>query len=337
MRALRYTSRMTDKIPAHSDPVIAYAQQVLEIEANALLEISWRLDDTFRRACDLMLACKGRIVVSGMGKSGHIARKISSTLSSTGSPSFFVHPAEASHGDLGMVTSEDVVIAISYSGESTELNLIIPTLKRERTKLIAITGNKHSTLSSLADITIECRVYHEACPLGLAPTSSTTAALALGDALAISLLRAKGFTEQDFAKSHPCGSLGRKLLTRVSHIMRHDDEFPQVAPDTSIQNAIIEITSKKLGMTAVMENEKLVGIITDGDLRRAFQRKNSLENLLAQEIMTPQPKTINENALAAEAMQIMEEHSVNQLVVIDQSETPIGVIGMHDLLRAKIL
>jgi arabinose-5-phosphate isomerase len=180
-------------------------------------------------------------------------------------------------------------------------------------------------------------VSHEACPLGLAPTSSTTAALALGDALAISLLRAKGFTEQDFAKSHPGGSLGRKLLTRVSHIMRHDDEFPQVAPDTSIQNAIIEITSKKLGMTAVMENEKLVGIITDGDLRRAFQRKNSLENLLAQEIMTPQPKTINENALAAEALQIMEEHSVNQLVVIDQSETPIGVIGMHDLLRAKIL
>ncbi|MDA0237911.1 MAG: KpsF/GutQ family sugar-phosphate isomerase [Proteobacteria bacterium] len=328
---------MTDKTTEHSDPVIAYAQQVLEIEANAILEISEHLDESFRRACDLMLACKGRIVVSGIGKSGHIARKISSTLSSTGSPSFFVHPAEASHGDLGMVTSEDVFIAISYSGESAELNLIVPALKRESTKLIAITGNKNSTLSRLADITIECRVSHEACPLGLAPTSTTTAILALGDALAIALLRAKGFTERDFAKSHPGGTLGRKLLTRVNDIMRHGDEFPQVTPDTSIQNTIMEITSKKLGMTAVMSNRKLVGVITDGDLRRIFQIKNSLDNIVAREMMTPHPKTINENALAAEALQIMEEHSVNQLVVTDQLETPIGVLGMHDLLRAKIL
>ena len=334
---MRYTTLMTDKAKTHSDPVIAYAQQVLAIEANALLEISEHLDESFSRACDLMLTCKGRLVVSGIGKSGHIARKISSTLSSTGSPSFFVHPAEASHGDLGMVTSEDVVIAISYSGESVELNLIVPTLKRENTKLIAITGNKNSTLSHLADITLECRVSHEACPLGLAPTSSTTATLALGDALAIALLRAKGFTEQDFAKSHPGGSLGRKLLTRVSDIMHRGDEFPQVGRDTSIQNTIMEITSKKLGMTSVMSAGKLVGIVTDGDLRRVFHSKRSMENLVAEEIMTSQPKTINENALADEALQIMEKNSVNQLLVMDESKTPIGVLGMHDLLKAKIL
>ena len=276
-------------------------------------------------------------MVSGIGKSGHIGRKISSTLSSTGSPSFFVHPAEASHGDLGMIAKEDVVIAISYSGESAELNLITPTLKRQNVLIVAITGNKKSTLAKLADVTLHCSISKEACPLGLAPTSSTTATLALGDALAIALLRAKGFTEHDFAKSHPGGSLGRSLLTRVSDIMRSGDEFPQVTSQTGIQDAIIEITSKKMGITAVMENNGLVGIITDGDLRRAFQKSHSLDNLVAKEIMTASPKTITDQALAAEAVQLMEKYNINQLIVLDREKHPTGVVGMHDLLRAKIL
>ena len=317
--------------------MIDHARQVLEIEAKSLMEISGNLDESFTQACEMLLACKGRIVVSGIGKSGHIGRKISSTLSSTGSPSFFVHPAEASHGDLGMVTNEDIVIAISYSGESSELSLITPVLKRESTKVIAITGNKNSTLADLADITLECRVSHEACPLGLAPTSSTTATLALGDALAIALLRAKGFTETDFARSHPGGSLGRRLLTRVSDLMKTGDEFPKVTPDANIQKAIVEITSKKLGMTAVMDNEKLLGIITDGDLRRVFQKTKSLENILARDVMSLQPRTIQHNALAAEALQVMENSSVNQLIVTNELGEPFGALGMHDLLKAKIL
>ena len=317
--------------------MIDHARQVLEIEAKSLMEISGNLDESFTQACEMLLACKGRIVVSGIGKSGHIGRKISSTLSSTGSPSFFVHPAEASHGDLGMITNEDIVIAISYSGESSELSLITPVLKRESTKVIAITGDKNSTLADLADLTLECRVSHEACPLGLAPTSSTTATLALGDALAIALLRAKGFTETDFARSHPGGSLGRRLLTRVSDLMKTGDEFPKVTPDANIQEAIVEITSKKLGMTVVMDNEKLLGVITDGDLRRVFQKTKSLENILARDVMSPQPRTIQHNALAAEALQVMENSSVNQLIVTNESGKPCGALGMHALLKAKIL
>jgi len=328
---------MKNKLSKNLGQMIDHARQVLEIEAKSLMEISGNLDESFTQACEMLLACKGRIVVSGIGKSGHIGRKISSTLSSTGSPSFFVHPAEASHGDLGMVTNEDIVIAISYSGESSELSLITPVLKRESTKVIAITGNKNSTLADLADITLECRVSHEACPLGLAPTSSTTATLALGDALAIALLRAKGFTETDFARSHPGGSLGRRLLTRVSDLMKTGDEFPKVTPDANIQEAIVEITSKKLGMTVVMDNEKLLGVITDGDLRRVFQKTKSLENILARDVMSPQPRTIQHNALAAEALQVMENSSVNQLIVTNESGKPCGALGMHDLLKAKIL
>ena len=328
---------MNNKLSKNLGRMIDHARQVLDIEAKSLMEISGNLDESFTKACEMLLACKGRIVVSGIGKSGHIGRKISSTLSSTGSPSFFVHPAEASHGDLGMVTNEDIVIAISYSGESSELSLITPVLKRESTKVIAITGNKNSTLADLADLTLECRVSHEACPLGLAPTSSTTATLALGDALAIALLRAKGFTETDFARSHPGGSLGRRLLTRVSDLMKTGDEFPKVTPDANIQKAIVEITSKKLGMTAVMDNEKLLGIITDGDLRRVFQKTKSLENILARDVMSLQPRTIQHNALAAEALQVMENSSVNQLIVTNELGEPFGALGMHDLLKAKIL
>ena len=328
---------MNNKLSKNLGQMIDHARQVLEIEAKSLMEISGNLDESFTKACEMLLACKGRIVVSGIGKSGHIGRKISSTLSSTGSPSFFVHPAEASHGDLGMVTNEDIVIAISYSGESSELSLITPVLKRESTKVIAITGNKNSTLADLADLTLECRVSHEACPLGLAPTSSTTATLALGDALAIALLRAKGFTETDFARSHPGGSLGRRLLTRVSDLMKIGDEFPKITPDANIQEAIVEITSKKLGMTAVMDNEKLLGIITDGDLRRVFQKTKSLENMLARDVMSLQPRTIQHNALAAEALQVMENSSVNQLIVTNELGEPFGALGMHDLLKAKIL
>ena len=328
---------MNNKLSKNLGRMIDHARQVLDIEAKSLMEISGNLDESFTKACEMLLACKGRIVVSGIGKSGHIGRKISSTLSSTGSPSFFVHPAEASHGDLGMVTNEDIVIAISYSGESSELSLITPVLKRESTKVIAITGNKNSTLADLADLTLECRVSHEACPLGLAPTSSTTATLALGDALAIALLRAKGFTETDFARSHPGGSLGRRLLTRVSDLMKTGDEFPKITPDANIQEAIVEITSKKLGMTAVIDNEKLVGIITDGDLRRVFQKTKSLENILARDVMSLQPRTIQHNALAAEALQVMENSSVNQLIVTNELGEPFGALGMHDLLKAKIL
>ena len=328
---------MNNKLSKNLGRMIDHARQVLDIEAKSLMEISGNLDESFTKACEMLLACKGRIVVSGIGKSGHIGRKISSTLSSTGSPSFFVHPAEASHGDLGMVTNEDIVIAISYSGESSELSLITPVLKRESTKVIAITGNKNSTLADLADLTLECRVSHEACPLGLAPTSSTTATLALGDALAIALLRAKGFTETDFARSHPGGSLGRRLLTRVSDLMKIGDEFPKITPDANIQEAIVEITSKKLGMTAVMDNEKLLGIITDGDLRRVFQKTKSLKNILARDVMSLQPRTIQHNALAAEALQVMENSSVNQLIVTNELGEPFGALGMHDLLKAKIL
>jgi len=328
---------MNNKLSKNLGQMIDHARQVLEIEAKSLMEISGNLDESFTKACEMLLACKGRIVVSGIGKSGHIGRKISSTLSSTGSPSFFVHPAEASHGDLGMVTNEDIVIAISYSGESSELSLITPVLKRESTKVIAITGNKNSTLADLADLTLECRVSHEACPLELAPTSSTTATLALGDALAIALLRAKGFTETDFARSHPGGSLGRRLLTRVSDLMKIGDEFPKITPDANILEAIVEITSKKLGMTAVMDNEKLLGIITDGDLRRVFQKTKSLENILARDVMSLQPRTIQHNALAAEALQVMENSSVNQLIVTNELGEPFGALGMHDLLKAKIL
>ena len=328
---------MTENSLDQTNRFIDYAREVLAIEAGALAEISAQLDSSFGKACNLLLNCRGRIVVSGIGKSGHIGRKISSTLSSTGSPSFFVHPAEASHGDLGMIAKEDVVIAISYSGESAELNLITPALKRQNVLIVAITGNKNSTLAKLADVTLHCPISKEACPLGLAPTSSTTATLALGDALAIALLRAKGFTEHDFAKSHPGGSLGRSLLTRVSDIMRSGDEFPQVTSQTGIQDAIIEITSKKMGITAVMENNGLVGIITDGDLRRAFQKSRSLDNLVAKEIMTASPKTITDQALAAEAVQLMEKYNINQLIVLDREKHPTGVVGMHDLLRAKIL
>jgi len=328
---------MNNKLSKNLGQTIDHARQVLEIEAKSLMEISGNLDESFTQACEMLLACKGRIVVSGIGKSGHIGRKISSTLSSTGSPSFFVHPAEASHGDLGMVTNEDIVIAISYSGESSELSLITPVLKRESTKVIAITGNKNSTLADLADLTLECRVSHEACPLGLAPTSSTTATLALGDALAIALLRAKGFTETDFARSHPGGTLGRRLLTRVSDLMKIGDEFPKITPYANIQEVIVEITSKKLGMTAVMDSGKLVGIITDGDLRRVFQKTKSLENILARDVMSVKPRTIQHNALAAEALQVMENSSVNQLIVTNELGKPFGALGMHDLLKAKIL
>lgn len=310
---------------------------MLEIEAKSLIELSQHLDESFTEACKMLLNCSGRIVVSGMGKSGHIGRKISSTLSSTGSPSFFIHPAEASHGDLGMVTKKDIVIAISYSGESPELNLIAPTLKRDNIKVIAITGNKNSTLSSLADLTLECQVSQEACPLGLAPTSSTTATLALGDAIAIALLHAKGFTQDDFAKSHPGGALGKRLLTRVSDLMKTGDEFPKVQPNTGIQDAIVEMTSKKMGMTAVIDDGNLVGVITDGDLRRIFQKTKSLENLKARDMMTPRPRTIHRSALAAEALLVMEKQSVNQLMVLDESKAPCGVLGMHDLLKAKVL
>ena len=328
---------MNKRLTKKNHGFIRDAKKVLDIEAKSLIKLSDGLGESFVDACEAILACEGRVVVTGMGKSGHIGRKISATLSSTGTPSFFVHPGEASHGDLGMITKDDLVIVISYSGESQELNLIVPFLKREGIKLIAITSNQNSTLASVSNVVVLCQITEEACPLGLAPTSSTTTTLALGDALAVALLRTKGFTEADFARSHPGGALGRKLLTRISEISHSGDELPTVSSTGTLNDAIIEMTSKKLGVTCVIETEELVGIITDGDLRRVLQTEKDLSTLKTKDIMSVKPKSISEDALLAEAVKIMEQYQVNHLVTIDKNKKLSGIIGMHDLLKARVL
>ena len=332
-----YTVFMNKRLTKKNHGFIRDAKKVLDIEAKSLIKLSDGLGESFVDACEAILACEGRVVVTGMGKSGHIGRKISATLSSTGTPSFFVHPGEASHGDLGMITKDDLVIVISYSGESQELNLIVPFLKREGIKLIAITSNQNSTLASVSNVVVLCQITEEACPLGLAPTSSTTTTLALGDALAVALLRTKGFTEADFARSHPGGALGRKLLTRISEISHSGDELPTVSSTGTLNDAIIEMTSKKLGVTCVIETEELVGIITDGDLRRVLQTEKDLSTLKTKDIMSVKPKSISEDALLAEAVKIMEQYQVNHLATIDKNKKLSGIIGMHDLLKARVL
>jgi arabinose-5-phosphate isomerase len=297
-----------------------------------------RLDERFLAAVALILERRGRVVVSGIGKSGHIARKIASTLSSTGTPAYFLHPAEANHGDLGMIESGDVFIALSHSGESEELLSIIPQVKRRGAKLIAITGGGDSTLARECDVLLDAGVAQEACPHNLAPTASTTAALALGDALAVALLDARGFSADDFARSHPGGSLGRRLLTHVADVMRTGADMPAVREDATFKQAVLEMSRGRMGMTAVLGGEgEVLGIFTDGDLRRALDKVIDFEATLVRKIMTAAPRTIRPEALAVEAVQLMERHKVNQLLVVDERGRLVGALNMHDLFRAKVL
>jgi arabinose-5-phosphate isomerase len=313
-------------------------REVLNIEAAAVQALSQRLDEHFLHALNLILSCHGRVIVSGMGKSGHIARKIAATMSSTGTPAYFVHPGEASHGDLGMITSEDVIIAISYSGEGLELMAIVPTIKRQGAKLISLTGNSASSLAKVADVHLNAAVDKEACPMNLAPTASTTAALALGDALAVALLDAKGFGAQDFARSHPGGSLGRRLLTHVHDIMRSGERLPMVNVDATLGEAILEISKKGVGMTAIVDaNQHVVGIYTDGDLRRTLQKKLDFNATLVRDVMSTNPRRISPDSLAAEAVQTMEQYNISQILVVDETQKLVGALNMHDLLHAKVI
>jgi arabinose-5-phosphate isomerase len=317
------------------------AKRVLRIEAEAVSALIDRIDERFEKAVGLVLGCKGRVVVTGMGKSGLIGKKIAATLASTGTPALFLHPAEGIHGDLGMVTRGDTVIALSNSGETDEIARMLPSLKRLGISIIALTGNADSTLARNSDVVIDVGVKEEACPLGLAPTASTTAALAMGDALAVALLEKRGFREEDFACFHPGGALGKRLLLRVRDLMHTGDAIPVVTEATLIKDAIYEISSKKMGVTAVVNgNGRLVGVISDGDLRRWMERtERSGENLLtkqASDIMTVNPKVVGKDALAAEAMAIMEQNSITCLIVADSLATPEGVIHLHDLLKAGV-
>ena len=329
--------------PGSIDPspssIIASAQAVIDNEAQALLSLRGRIDATFVAACRTMLACKGRVVTTGMGKSGHIARKIAATLASTGTPSFYVHSGEASHGDLGMITEPDVVLALSNSGETEEVLTIVPVLKRQGNALIAMTGNPASTLARLSDIHLDVAVEVEACPLGLAPTTSTTAALVMGDALAVAMLEARGFTSQDFARSHPAGSLGRRLLLHIADIMHVDDEIPRVSQRASISQAVVEMSQKRLGMTAVVDDDnRLLGVFTDGDLRRAMDDPDAdLRAAPVLEVMSRQPKSINPDRLAVEAARMMEDHKISALIVVDDAQRVVGALNIHDLLRARVV
>jgi arabinose-5-phosphate isomerase len=332
-----YNSAMNKPLSA-APHALDLARQVLNIEADAVRALTQRIDDNFLRALNLILACKGRVNVSGMGKSGHIARKIAATMSSTGTPAYFVHPGEASHGDLGMVTAQDVVIALSYSGESEELLAIVPAIKRQGAHLISLTGRPKSSLALAADVHLDGSVAQEACPMGLAPTASTTAALALGDALAVALLDAKGFGEADFARSHPGGSLGRRLLTHVSDIMHTHASIPSVREDASLADAVLEISRKGLGMTAIVDAGKhLLGVYTDGDLRRTLEKKLDFSTTPVSTVMSRNPRSIGPDALAVEAVQLMEQYNINQLPVADANNKLVGALNMHDLLKAKVI
>lgn len=314
-------------------------RRVLEIETRALAALAQRLDGEFSTACRLLLACAGRVVCTGMGKSGHVARKIAATLSSTGTPAFYMHPGEAAHGDLGMVTDADVVLALSYSGESDEIMLLLPAIRRQGNRLIAMTGRPQSSLAREADVHLDVGVPAEACPLDLAPTASTTAALAMGDALAVALLEARGFTADDFARSHPAGALGRRLLLHITDVMHAGDEVPRVGADASLSEALVEMSRKRLGMTTVVDGDgRLLGLYTDGDLRRTLDDAAvDLRTTRIGEIMTRNPRTIGADALAVEAAQLMETHKINALVVLDGEGRVAGALNIHDLLRARVV
>ncbi|KAA1176446.1 KpsF/GutQ family sugar-phosphate isomerase [Marinobacter salinexigens] len=314
------------------------AIRAIHIERDAIDALTQRINDQFSKACEVIMACKGRVVVTGMGKSGHIGNKIAATLASTGTPSFFVHPGEASHGDLGMITSQDVVIAISNSGNTSEVVTILPLIKRMGAPLISMTGNADSVLAREAVANLDVSVSEEACPLGLAPTSSTTATLVMGDALAVALLEARGFSAEDFAFSHPGGSLGRRLLLKVSDIMHTGDRIPKVSEGTTLSGALLEISRKGLGMTTVIDaNGHLSGVFTDGDLRRTLDRNIDVHNTAIEQVMTRNGKTIEADHLAAEALNIMEEMKINALPVTGPSGDLVGAINMHDLLRAGVI
>ena len=320
--------------------VLELGRETLAIEADAIRALHARLgdDDNFVRAAELLYSCSGRVVVSGMGKSGHIARKIAATLASTGTPAMFVHPGEAAHGDLGMVTAKDVFIAISNSGESSELLEILPAIKRMGTQVIAMTGKPQSRLARLSEIHLNIAVDKEACPLNLAPTTSTTVTLAMGDALAVALLDVRGFREEDFALSHPGGALGRRLLTHVRDVMRTGDAIPSVGPDTLLAKALLEISQKGMGMTAIVDDERRpIGVFTDGDLRRLIERYHDFSNILIRDVMHANPRRVHPEQLAVDAVAVMEEFRINQMLVVDEEGRLVGALHIHDLTRAKVI
>jgi arabinose-5-phosphate isomerase len=346
--ALKQVSRSDRPVaPAESGPregvgsdasLCASGVAVIETEARALTSLAARVDGSFSQACRLMLGCKGRVVVTGMGKSGHVGRKISATLASAGTPSFFMHPGEASHGDLGMITPDDVVLAISNSGGTSEIITILPLIKRLGVPLITLTGDGQSRMAERADVNIDVGVEEEACPLGLAPTASTTATLAMGDALAIALLEARGFSAEDFARSHPGGRLGRRLLLHVSEIMHTGEDMPTVTLEAPISQALMEMTRTGLGTAAIVDEDlKVLGIYTDGDLRRTLDREVDVHKATISEVMTAECVTISPNMLAAEGLKIMEDREINALLVVDEDHRLVGVLIMHDLLRAGVI
>jgi arabinose-5-phosphate isomerase len=323
---------------SQSTDLIQSAQRTIRLELEAIQDLLARTNGDFVRACELILASKGRVVVVGMGKSGHVGNKIAATLASTGTTAFFVHPAEASHGDMGMITRDDVVLALSNSGSTAEIVTLLPLIKRLGITLISMTGNPESPLAKAAEVNLDARVSQEACPLNLAPTSSTTVSLVLGDALAIALLEARGFTAEDFAFSHPGGALGRRLLLKVENVMHAGDSLPRVKRGTSLRDALLEMTQKGLGMTVVTEDDgRLAGIFTDGDLRRTLDRNIDVRQTIIDDVMTAHGKTARAEMLAAEALKIMEDHKISSLVVIDDNDLPIGALNMHDLLRAGVM
>ncbi len=333
------TPRPTASDPISDATLAASGRRVFDVERGALAAVAARIDGDFSAACRLVLDCEGRVVCMGMGKSGHVARKIAATLASTGTPAFYVHPGEAGHGDLGMITDRDVVLALSYSGESDEILMVLPVLKRQGNRLIAMTGRPQSTLAREADLHLDVSVPAEACPLALAPTSSTTASLAMGDALAVALLEARGFTSEDFARSHPAGALGRRLLLHIADVMHTGDEIPRVGPDATLGDALLEMSRKRLGMTAVVDDDnRLLGLYTDGDLRRSLaDPANDVRGTRIDRVMTRSPVTIDADALAVEAAQRMEAHKINALLVIDGDRRVVGALNIHDLLRARVV
>jgi arabinose-5-phosphate isomerase len=328
---------MNAQLKADPAALIAAGRRALEIEGRAIAALVPRLDAGFARACAICLECRGRVIVSGMGKSGHIAGKIAATLASTGTPAFFMHAAEASHGDIGMITRDDVLLAISNSGETAELLLLIPHLSRLGVPVIAITGNSKSNLARASSVHLDVSVDEEACPLNLAPTASTTATLAIGDALAVALLEARGFTPQDFARSHPGGALGRKLLLHVADVMRTGEDLPVIGPEKSLADGLVVMSKKGLGMCVVVDAGRMLGVFTDGDLRRVLDRESNVHKTTMREVMTSPGKSVKASVLAAEAAHLMEKHRITALPVIDEGGTLVGALNVHDLLRAGVL
>ncbi len=326
-------------LPREDHAPAASGRRVFDVEIRGLQAVAARLDGAFSQACGLVLASEGRVVCTGMGKSGHVARKIAATLASTGTPAFYMHPGEAGHGDLGMVTDADIVLALSYSGESDELLMLLPALKRQGNALLAMTGRPASTLAQAADVHLDVSVPEEACPLHLAPTSSTTASMAMGDALAVALLEARGFTADDFARSHPAGALGRRLLLHIADVMHGGDDIPRVPEDATLGEALLEMSRKRLGVTAVVDDQgRLLGLYTDGDLRRTLADPGiDVHGTLIREVMTRDPVTIGSGALAIEAARLMETRKINALLVLDGERRVVGALNIHDLLRARVV